>query len=189
MGGVDLNDYSESRYSPCRVTHKLWRKLAMYLIGTAITNGYIIHRIAMKGKARESKGAHFQFREKLANTMMCLCDTRPRTNTTGVRRPVAVGLGHLPRPYPTLPSAFQHKGEPPRPALRCQIPGCKKKLIFYCAECNKCLCIKGHLMCFSDYHEQLKHLEVPQQQLEKGGEAERTALSSASPSDSNDDDR
>ena len=129
------------------------------------------------------------FREKLADTMMCLCDTKPCTNTAGVRSPVVVGIGHLPRSYPSLPSAVQHKGEPPRPANRCQMPGCKQKSIFYCVECNKCLCIKGHSMCFSKYHEQLKHLEVqqPPQQLQKRGDGEKIASSSASPSDSNDD--
>ena len=124
------------------------------------------------------------FWEKLADTMMCLYQYYRCASTRGGRHRTPPKIV----PY-SLPSAVQHKGEPPRQAHGCQMPGYKKKSIFYCVECNKCLCIKGHSMCFSKYHEQLKHLEVqqPPQQLQKRGDGEKIASSSASPSDSNDD--
>ena len=51
------------------------------------------------------------------------------------------------------------KGEPKRALHRCQMPGCKSKSIFYCVECNKCLCIKASSMCFSHYHNEGYHVK------------------------------
>ena len=162
MGGVDLNDYLESRYSPCRATRKMWKKLAMYLVSTAVTNAYIIFRMVCKDRNRKMpRSAHFAFREALGNVMLTMCDTRPPPNVPAALHPAPIGLGHLPASYAPLPLEAQRAAaagrEPRRPPHRCQMPGCKKKSIFYCQQCNVCLCMRPGRICFSEYHRQMKH--------------------------------
>lgn len=162
MGGVDLNDCLESKYSPCRATRKMWKKLAMYLVSTAVTNAYIIFRMVCKDRNRKMpRSPHFAFREALGNIMLTMCDTRPPSNVPAVLHTAPVSLGHLPASYPPLPLEAQRAAaaerEPRRPPHRCQMPGCKKKSIFYCQQCNVCLCMRPGRICFSDYHRQMKH--------------------------------
>lgn len=177
MGGVDLNDYLESKYSPCRAAKKMWRKLAVYLISTAVTNAYIIHRmVTRKGTVRQS--AHFQFREKLGNIMLMLCDTRP-AQKYAITAPIPVGLGHLPKVYPPLQSQVEKARSNPDAAAgklkrqlhRCQLEGCKQKSIFYCIECNKCFCMRPDKECFRIYHQNLK--------VQKASESEDTTDSNS----------
>ena len=59
MGEVDLNYYFEGKYSPCREDKKMWRKLAVYLISTAVTNGHIIHRLVTR-KGNSATECSFQ---------------------------------------------------------------------------------------------------------------------------------
>jgi hypothetical protein len=162
MGGVDLNDYLESRYSPCRATRKMWKKLAMYLVSTAVTNAYIIFRMVCKDRNRKpARSPHFAFREALGNIMLMMCDTRPPPNAPVALQPAPIGIGHLPMSYNPLPQELQRSTaagrDPRRPSHRCQMPGCDKKSIFYCAQCNVCLCMRAGRICFTDYHRQMKH--------------------------------
>ena len=138
MGGVDLNDYLEGKYSPCRAAKKMWRKLAVYLISTAVTNGYIIHRrVTRKATVRQS--AHFNFREKLGNIMLMLCDTCPAHNYA-IRAPLPIGLGHLPKVYPPLQSELEKA---------------KSNPTIYCIEYNKCFCMRPDKECSLIYHQNL----------------------------------
>lgn len=133
MGGVDLNDYLESRYSPCRATRKMWKKLAMYLVSTVVTNAYIIFRMVSKDRNRKMpRSPHFAFREALGNIMLTMCDTRPPPNVPAALHPAPIGLEHLPASYPPLPLEAQKTAaagrEPRRPPHHCQMPGYKKKI-------------------------------------------------------------
>jgi hypothetical protein len=161
MGGVDLNDYLEAKYSPCRATRKMWRKLAMYLISTAVTNAYIIYGMVKKGRTvRQS--AHFAFREKLGNVLLSMSVSQRLQGTTAVTPPIAINIGHLPMAYPPLASAVRKASNNPdadgkiqRQVHRCQMDGCKFKSIFYCVGCNKCFCVKSDKHCFYEYHKKL----------------------------------
>ena len=163
MGGVDLNDFLESRYSPCRATRKMWKKLAMYLVSTAVTNAYIIFCMVCKDRNRkQARSPHFAFREALGNIMLLMCDTRPPPNAPVALQPSPIGIGHLPRPYNQLSQEIERSTaagrDPRRPSHRCRMPGCGKKSIFYCVQCNVCLCMRADRLCFTDYHQQMKHL-------------------------------
>ena len=154
----------------------MWRKLAVYLISTAVTNGYIIHRMVTR-KANVRQSAHFNFREKLGNIMLMLCDTRP-AQKYAIRAPVPVGLGHLPKVYPPLQSELEKAKSNPDAAAgklkrqlhRCQLEGCKQKSTIYCIECNKCFCMRPDKECFLIYHQNL--------QVQKAAESEDTSDSS-----------
>jgi hypothetical protein len=166
MGGVDLNDYLESRYSPCRATRKLWRKLAMYLLSTAVTNAYIIHKMVkvQQGKRVTSvrKSSHFAFREKLGNLMLSLSTQKISRGISPKAPVININIGHLPKSYPPVACALRKaaenpgaRGKPARQGHRCQMKGCNLRSVFYCQQCNKCLCVKPGNECFRIYHEQL----------------------------------
>ena len=141
MGGVDLSDYLEGKYSPCRAAKKMWRKLAVYLISAAVTNGYLIHRMVTR-KATVRQSAHFNFREKLGNIMLMLCDTCVTcpAHKYAIRAPLPVGLGHLPKVYPPLQSELEKA---------------KSNPTIYCIEYNKCFCMRPDKECSLIYHQNL----------------------------------
>lgn len=162
MGGVDLNDYLEGKYSPCRASRKMWHKLAFYLISTAAVNAYIIHRMVKSYTSKVSQSIHFKFREVLGNQMLMMSDVQRTPVKYGVTPRVIITMGHLPRVYPAYDSARKMKADHPDTAViqrrqthRCQHKGCKKRSIIYCEECNKCLCVKPGKECFYQFHKEL----------------------------------
>ena len=159
MGGVDLHDYLETKYSPCRATRKMWRKFALHLISTAATNAYIIYGLVKKN-LKVKNSVHFAFREALGNKMLTMNDSPPSRGVAPVTPRYAVNINHLPARYPPVASAAARAATDPDAYVppqqhRCQMPGCKLRSFFYCRECNKCFCIKQRNMCFSEYHQQL----------------------------------
>lgn len=154
MGGVDVNDYLEARYSPCRSTKKLWRKMALYLISTAVTNAYIIHSMAKPGGPTVRESAHAKFREKLGTLMFTMNDNRPGSSSVAISTTVPVSVGHLAKFYP-VSEISARKGSARRAQHRCQRKDCNLKSFTYCCECNKCLCINPDHNCFYEYHTDL----------------------------------
>lgn len=168
MGGVDMNDYLESKYTPCRASKKLWRKLAMHILSLAVTNAYIIHsKVKKLDEMAKRHSQHYKFIEKLGNTMLMMSDTRPgrRCSATTPLQPAKnIGL-HLPACYPPRKSERKKSNEHPdftgkmkRESHRCQMAGCSKRTVFYCESCNVALCVKVDSNCFSAYHKKLPYV-------------------------------
>ena len=77
MGGVDMNHFLVARYSPCCCTRKFWRKMALNLINTSVTNAYIIHSMTKLCGTFVKESVHEKFRVALGTMMLCMNDVLP----------------------------------------------------------------------------------------------------------------
>ena len=103
--------------------------------------------------------------------MLMMTDTRPNPRADTMTPLVPVNIGHLPMSYPPLQSAVlkaslnpESTGKLKQQVHHCQMEGCNQKSIFYCIECNKCLCINADKHCFRDFHQKLATAAVTVQQ-------------------------
>ena len=159
MNGVDLADQNAVYYSFIRKTVKWWRKVAFWLLETAVVNSYILYT-----KTVPAPKSHIVFRrlliESLASRHIVSAPPRPH-------------VGHIvsapPRPHVGRPRKRSHPdGDVPERQLHimdqrtqwncvvCRAAGKQSRPLNYCKTCpeHHQLCI-GY--CFERYHTVLNY--------------------------------
>jgi hypothetical protein len=141
MRGVDRGDQLIGYYNVGRRSVKWWKRVFSYLIETSILNAYVLDKMVVPARNRDT----FDFRSELAHSLVGSFTCRKR-----IGRPVCSteNLDRLDASRSHLVTAAARK----RRCAVCSRKGARHESILKCKVCNLHFCVTADRDCFVKYH-------------------------------------
>ncbi|XP_065182610.1 piggyBac transposable element-derived protein 3-like [Sycon ciliatum] len=154
MDGVDVADQLRGYYSCSLKCMKWWHAIFYWIVDTAATNAYLLHKEGMKAQAA-SPMTHLEFMADLAESLLSTPHGKERSSSSSGAKRRRSADAAMDKPESRLIGSHMIRAiqgssakNPQRDCVRCKANGKRSRTNYECGTCNVGL----HSDCFEEWH-------------------------------------